>query len=95
MSKGTVIKIIGSALGNVTPNDGHYVREYDARGNGGRGHLRVTADMQQARVFLTLTDAFNCYRSSCGLRPDGKPNRPLTAYTVEFIPVHVDSLPVA
>lgn len=89
MSESTlvVIRIVGSALGNPTLEDGQYVREYCACGNNGHGYLRVTDDMQQARVFPSLVEAFACYRESCGLRPDGKPNRPLTAYTVEMVPV--------
>jgi hypothetical protein len=38
----------------------------------------------QARPFASMSEAFNYYDASAGLRLDGERNRPLTAYTAEI-----------
>lgn len=53
----------------------------------GRGRTVLTTDKQQAKTFRSTREAFEFYRQdsqAVPLRPDGKPNRPLTAYTVEI-----------
>lgn len=46
------------------------------------GVLLTVPELREAFVFATQTAAFEAWRVSYGMRPDGKPNRPLTAFTV-------------
>ena len=53
----------------------------------GRGRARWTADPKKALIFPSFLEAFDFWRqrsTTVPIRDDGKPNRPLTAYTVEF-----------
>ena len=52
------------------------------------GILEVTIDPEKALVLPTVEAAFELWRKEgCGVRSwDGKPNRPLTAWTVEIMP---------
>jgi hypothetical protein len=65
-----------------------YVFDYtpDLESNG-LGFLTVTHHLSRAKRFSNVEEALAFYRQQsvrCPLRGDGKPNRPLTAYTVEF-----------
>ena len=84
------IRIISLADGDPSPFDGQYVAEYDPHRDGvapdGRPmicHLVTTPDREKA-LDLEAGKAFELWRKSCGMREDGKPNRPLTAFTVEI-----------
>jgi len=84
------IKIVGLSSGESTPFDGQYVVEYDPAREGidpnGRvmtAHLVTTPDRAKAKEYK-LEEAIAELRRSHGLRPDGKPNRPLTAFTVSI-----------
>lgn len=89
------IKIIGLAVGQPTPADGEYVVEYDpsrpgrdANGEELLCHLVTTPDPNEALELPTKMEAFELWRSvdqRQPLRPDGRPNRPLTAYTVDIL----------
>ena len=50
------------------------------------GLLIVTPDREKARHFASAQQAIDYWRQAYGTRPDGEPNRPLTAYTVEIMP---------
>ena len=90
-----VIRLIGLANGETSLADGQWVKEYepsrdgvDPNGNPTGCHLVTTADPAQARLYSS-TEVFDVYRKVDNrnpVRPDGKPNRPLTAYTVEITP---------
>lgn len=76
-------------LSNGEPHEfsNSFVVEYDPaallpNGSYDGGLLRVTKNESEARVFATPEDAVKYYRQSYGTRPDGKPNRPLTAFSV-------------
>src|SRR5262245_20975860 len=87
-SMGTVIKIIGNAMGIPGPEDGLYVKFLDPDIGHGKGFLDLTDDISEARVFATAGAAFAYWKLQSRrypFRPDGKPNRPLTAFTCEFI----------
>lgn len=77
-----VLQIEGFADGSPTDVAGHYVVAYDPD-----GALELTPDRIKARHFLSARDAFLTWRAQASppnhLRPDGKPNRPLTAFTVK------------
>lgn len=88
-----VIRIIGLVNGPATAFDGEYVIEYDPSRDGvepGTGrpmncHLVTTADQEKATRY-DMVEALELYRAvdpRDPVRPDGKPNRPLTAFTIE------------
>lgn len=73
---------------------GSFVRFYDPSANDGRGELVLTKDWAQAKVFSDHQEAWEFYQQSYGERPDGKPNRPLTAFTVTVLPLRMAILEV-
>lgn len=67
-----------------------YLMSYDPDAHDGRGDMRVAVSKQKALRFESHQDAYTCYRQQSKkqpLREDGKPNRPLTAFTVEILPL--------
>lgn len=75
-----------------------YVAEYDpsrpGRSPDGHemiAHLEVTDDPAAALWFPTLEEAVACYRRAHGWREDGEPNRPLTAFSIQFVNVEADT----
>jgi len=84
-----VIKIVGTARGAPTEFAGQYVMEYqpmaiDSLGHYKGGKLVTTPDLSQALRFEGAADAMRCWQRQNGWLPNGKPNRPLTAFTVEI-----------
>jgi hypothetical protein len=70
------------------PYAGKFVADYDPDGCSGRGRLSTTSDPTSALRFADVGPAMKCYRQQstvAPLREDGRPNRPLTAFTVEFV----------
>ncbi len=66
---------------------GSYLASYNPEGDGGNGVVTWTRDPAQAMTFPTEAAATACYRAvplNRPLRPDGKPNQPLTMFTVAF-----------
>jgi hypothetical protein len=64
-----------------------FVKDCDIEAFNGRGSLRWTQTRDNAKRFATLKDALTYYRQASlkkPLRDDGRPNRPLTAFTVAF-----------
>lgn len=88
-----VIQIVGLVGGGDTPFDGQYVKEYDPsrpgvdpRGLPMLAHIVCTPSVAEAKRFATGAEALEFWRKSDGtFRPDGKPNRPLTAFTVLIV----------
>jgi hypothetical protein len=91
-----VIQIVNLINGGRTAFDGQYVVSYDASRDGvepssGRPmlcHLVATPNLDDAARF-TSGEAFELWRSvdtRNPVRPDGRPNRPFTAFTVEIGP---------
>ena len=76
------ILLIGLVNGQATREGGRYVRTYDPSGNRGQGSFTTTEDTVDALQFGTETEAFEKWREPYGLRADGRPNRPLTAFTM-------------
>jgi hypothetical protein len=69
-----------------------YVRDFDPDGNHGRGTLKTTVRAAEAKQFASIAEAHDFWRqqsSTHPLRDDGKPNRPLTAYTVSIFSLDV------
>jgi hypothetical protein len=82
-----IIQLIALANGARDPAEGIYVKDYDPAAWGGRGDLVTTAEKDAARRFPDSAAATQYWRQSVGTRPDGKPNRPLTAWTVDIQPI--------
>lgn len=89
-----VIKFSGMANGSPSPFDGLYLKEYDPGKQGwtptGKpmaAHIVVVGDPAQAMQFkdlVALMEVRNAIDPEFPERPDGKPNRPLTAFTIEI-----------
>ena len=65
---------------------GPYLQSSNPDANWGRGHETWTDDVSEAKRFATFGDAMDCWKAQSTVRPfrnDGRPNRPLTAYSVE------------
>lgn len=72
---------------------GAYLASYDPEANDGQGRASWTEDPARALVFSNAAAAFECYRTvpvNRPIRPDGKPNRPLTLFSIELVPVTAD-----
>lgn len=83
-----VIRIVGDAAGRVTELAGAYVESSDVDAADGRGVVRGTRDAARAIRFPSVAEAFAYWHRESIVRPrrpDGQPNRPLTAYTVELL----------
>lgn len=66
---------------------GKYVKSYDPDGNCGLGDIVITEDPTKALKFESAEDAIRLWKAQskvCPIRPDGRPNRPLTACTVSI-----------
>jgi hypothetical protein len=84
-----VIQIIGTAAGEPSPMDGRYLVEYDpptlTRAGWGKGVIRTSPEIANAKRFQDAAAAFAEWKRENGRRwYDGKPNRPLTAWTIEI-----------
>lgn len=82
--------IMGDGGWQEPASNARYLQHYDVDAYDGRGEVSWTADVHSAIRFKDHTTAFSAWRSQSRikpLRPDGKANRPLTAFTVEIIPV--------
>lgn len=82
-----VMQIVGLASGEHHPFDRMYVKEFDPSvrrddGSYDGGRLVVVSTPEEARTFADQTEALEYWKQSYGIRPDGEPNRPLTAFTV-------------
>jgi hypothetical protein len=62
-----------------------WVMAYDPDAEGGRGYVETINDRRRARRFDTVNAALDFWRQPSTvqpLRPDGKPNRPLTSWSI-------------
>lgn len=82
------LKFIGFANGEPAPISGHYLVKYDPTiDKEQRILLETTTDRSKAKKFANPGEAFSEWKRvspNVPIRYDGKPNRPLTAYTVEI-----------
>lgn len=82
-----VMKLCGLPDGRPTEYDGEYLENFDFMANDGQGVIMTTPNLYEAKKFKNMGDALSYYRTSPLnrlLRPDGKPNRPLTGWNWEF-----------
>ena len=83
-----LIELVGLARGEPTPHDGSYLVHYDPVAHYAAwlgcplGEIVTTRDPERAHQFASKADAVRCWQQEAGTRPDGKPNRPLTSWTI-------------
>lgn len=83
-----VMRNCGSFMDNGSV--GYYLVRYDPDGMEGFGLAEWSPDIAKALHFPTAVDVIQCWRQRSTVRPardDGKPNRPLTAYSIEPVPL--------
>lgn len=81
-----VIKVVGFVSGGPSAYDGQYLEAFDPDWGAGLGRVWTTLDPARAMRFESLAKALEYWKQQSRVRPtrpDGKPNRPLTALTVE------------
>ena len=91
-----VIQIVGPVSGPPTPADGLYLQSYDPDAYNGDGNFTTAADPAEALRFPSLTAALAEWRRvsmARPVRPDGHPNRPLTAMSINVLPLPADGRP--
>jgi hypothetical protein len=90
MTAGYVMLLVELRSGDFHPHAGSYVLSYDADAESGRGRLTTTRDPGKAKTWPTSEDATKAWTVTSRTRPvrsDGRPNRPLTAWSVEIMPL--------
>ena len=81
------VLIWADSLAGGTPVHG-FLKSFDPDAHNGRGDITFTRDASQAMKFDNGAQALECWRTQSTvrpLRPDGWPNRPLTAFTIEIV----------
>jgi len=66
---------------------GRYVSRYDPDAHGGMGQVWTVSDPKEAIQFASHAEIIEFYKQASRVKPvrdDGKPNRPLTAFTVSI-----------
>jgi hypothetical protein len=69
---------------------GQFVKLFDFDAHNGQGHGVFTDDPREAKKFQTTHEAMLFWRTRSRARPtrpDGKPNRPFTASSVNIAPL--------
>jgi len=64
---------------------GEYLMRADIEAYDGRGYAEFTKKVKKAKRFASYDEAFEFWRAQSKtrpLRPDGRPNRPLTAFNI-------------
>jgi hypothetical protein len=82
----------GRAAGEIT---GAWLVWYDPAGNGGNGDAAWSHDPAEAALFTDRewAELYVAAPANRPLRPDGKPNRPITMLNLLIVPVQVGELP--
>jgi hypothetical protein len=83
-----LIRIDSDASGLEMQHNGRYLAAYDPDGMAGFGLMRTTQDPERAIHFHSVEVALETWNKASRVRPfrdDGRPNKPLTAFTVEFL----------
>jgi hypothetical protein len=81
------IEWLGGNDGQPSEHSGRYVSRFDADARDGLGQVWTTANPRVALNFNSGAEAAEFWRQTSTVKPvreDGKPNRPLTAFTVSI-----------
>lgn len=79
------VKVI--AIGNHMLSPMSYLRAFDHEANDGRGKATLTHDPSKAMLFTDMGAVFEFWNKvpqNRPLRPDGKPNKPLSVASMEI-----------
>lgn len=84
------MRFISKADGTPSEFDGKYLYSWNVNPEGGGYEAAIVATPHSADAhhFADAAEALDAWRSRAANplnRPDGKPNRPLTAYTIEVL----------
>lgn len=82
-----LIRAIGFADGTPCPHTGHWLMAFDHDAHDGLGHGIFTTSVNSAKRFASMGDAMEFWRRQSTVKPlraDGRPNKPLTALTIEI-----------
>lgn len=85
-----ILRAVAHANGTPCPVSGQYLSGFDDSKFDGIGLARWTRERDVAKRFATHAAAFAFWQQQSDARPlrsDGRPNRPLTAYTVEILEI--------
>lgn len=90
-----MIVCVGLAGGTFTsqgkpPPTGQFLERYDPEAHAGMGEADWTHDVSKAMKFADQEAAWKCWTTipeRRPTRPDGEPNKPLTAFTIVVTPV--------
>ena len=83
----TVIRAEAFANGAPCPHAGMWLKTFDHNAYGGLGYGVYTRDPRKALHFANVGEALTFWTRQSDvnpIRPDGKPNKPLTALTATF-----------
>lgn len=84
-----IMRLYGIADGEAAfDGPAAYLAAYDADQNGFAGLIAITSDPSKAMRFVDAGEALACWKrqsATMPIRPDGKPNRPLTAFHAEIM----------
>src|SRR5262245_12547274 len=93
MTSACVMIAVAHANGTSCPVAGQYLKSFSVDAYGGRGYAEWTADPRQAMRFAGINEALLFRKTQSRakpFRPDGKPNRPLTAITTLIVAVDLE-----
>lgn len=79
---------IGETPEGFESADGRYLKSMDFDANNGWGDAVFTDNTDEAMIFKSPQEALGFWSTQSKiepLRPDGKPNKPMTAFTVELV----------
>jgi hypothetical protein len=82
-----IIQILGLASGEPSEADGQYVKSYTPDGHEGAGDLVLTRHRGQAKHYASKGAAMEERKRVSATHPtrsDGRPNRPMSAFTVSI-----------
>lgn len=82
-----IMRALGFANGVHCPVAGQWLKSFDHEAHNGLGDGVFTAEPSRAMRFDSFAEALEFWKKVplCNpMRPDGKPNRPLSATTVTF-----------
>ncbi len=83
-----VMRVVGFANGSDCPVENHYLQSFDHEACDGVGYGVFTSSLDKAMRFDDMKAAIQFWQKIPACRPlrdDGKPNRPMTATTMEFL----------
>jgi hypothetical protein len=85
-----LVRVVCAAEPDVkTPHDGDWVVEWNPHTEWGVLGLSSTRERSKAKRFAHHADVFRQWKTTSiiqPVRPDGRPNRPLTAVSIEIEP---------